>query len=476
LSTSVASAEKMLACAAGSCFNGRCVNGSCICDNGWTGNVDILTQDLSHANGPVLKCTSHILTLKLMYGFVLGLNLFSIVLGTAGLIQQWHKYTSLAREGRLQHSYQHVPLVLLVFFCTVAAPATFLVSAVKLSSENLNETAGITPWATSSRIASICASPASAYLNFFSAYAFIQKRFSTGGEGRTYQLLKALNLVQMLAHAAYAACGTSCLLVSLMTSPYSQRHVHEKSFVAFFGERTCGYVIMSGSSALLAWQARSYMDDVIATRRQVRNTPNLHLLAEEVADLQRTRDKVVANFISVSILTGLHGLVNPLLLVVPNFRLYTSYVFAATDILYMLAALPVIRSYTKLDCLTTRDQQPELEAEDVSPVQVSSREAGVALECRASSPERAQHIGASQGTSSCTCSLRTRRAAGSAWSISLSISAQTVHDLGAHPAAGGNNASSQTMPATRSQEQMSTEDAPAHRRSSSPCGVAELTA
>eukprot|EP00965_Chrysotila_dentata_P127257 4208123-Pleurochrysis_carterae.AAC.1 len=80
----------MLACAAGSCFNGRCVNGSCICDNGWTGNVDVLTQDLAHANGPVLTCTSHILTLKLMYGFVLGLASFAIVLGTAGLIQQWH--------------------------------------------------------------------------------------------------------------------------------------------------------------------------------------------------------------------------------------------------------------------------------------------------------------------------------------------------------------------------------------------------
>eukprot|EP00965_Chrysotila_dentata_P042755 1419421-Pleurochrysis_carterae.AAC.1 len=146
----------MLACSAGNCVHGRCVNGSCICDNGWTGNVDILTQDLSHANGPVLKCTSHILTLKLMYGFVLGLNFFSIVLGTAGLIQQWHKYKSLVRDRRLQHWYEHTPLVLLVCVCTVGAPATVLVSVVKLSSENLHETAGITPWATWSRIASIC--------------------------------------------------------------------------------------------------------------------------------------------------------------------------------------------------------------------------------------------------------------------------------------------------------------------------------
>jgi len=438
--------------------------------------VDILTQDLSHANGPVLKCTSHILTLKLMYGFVLGLNLFSIVLGTAGLIQQWHKYKSLVRDRRLQHWYEHTPLVLLVCVCTVGAPATVLVSVVKLSSENLHETAGITPWATWSRIASICASSALTYLNFYSAYALIQKRFSTGGEGRTYLLMRALNLVQMFAYATFAASGTSCLLVSSMTSPYSQRHVHERSFAAFFGQRTCAYIIMSGSSALLTWQARSYMDDVIETRRHSRSTPNLHRLAAEVADLQRTRKQVVANFISVAITTGLYGLINPLLLVVPNFRFYTSYVVATMDILYTLAAFPVIRSYTRLGCLISRNQQPAPEVEEPPPVQVSPREAGVALESRASSPERAQQIGESQGTPWCTGSLRTSGAAGSAWSISLSVLEQNGHDDGAHPAAGGNNASSLTLQATMSQGEMRTEDAPAARPSSSLYSSAELTA
>mmetsp|Transcript_25768 Transcript_25768/g.56484 ORF Transcript_25768/g.56484 Transcript_25768/m.56484 type:complete len:467 (+) Transcript_25768:95-1495(+) len=466
----------MLACAPDSCVHGRCVNGSCICDSGWSGNVDLLTQDLSPANGPVLKCTSHILTLKIMYGFAAGLSFFVIVFSFVGLIQQWGKYKSMLEDRQLQHWYQHTPLAFLLLCFTLGAPSVLLVAIIKLSSDHLNETVGVTHMASWSRILTIWLRSGIGYLNCHTAYALIQKRFSTGGEGRTYLLMRALNLVQMFAYATFAASGTSCLLVSSMTSPYSQRHVHERSFAAFFGQRTCAYIIMSGSSALLAWQARGYMDDIVETRRHSRSTPNLHRLAAEVADLQRTRKQVVANFISVAITTGLYGLINPLLLVVPNFRFYTSYVVATMDILYTLAAFPVIRSYTRLDCLFSRDQQPAPEVEEPPPVQVSPREAGVALESRASSPERAQQIGESQGTPWCTGSLRTSGAAGSAWSISLSVLEQNGHDDGAHPAAGGNNASSLTLQATMSQGEMRTEDAPAARPSSSLYSSAELTA
>eukprot|EP00965_Chrysotila_dentata_P218949 6190856-Pleurochrysis_carterae.AAC.2 len=45
----------MLACTAGSCVYSCCINGSCICDPGWSGNVGIMTQELSASNGTVLN-------------------------------------------------------------------------------------------------------------------------------------------------------------------------------------------------------------------------------------------------------------------------------------------------------------------------------------------------------------------------------------------------------------------------------------
>mmetsp|Transcript_26349 Transcript_26349/g.55285 ORF Transcript_26349/g.55285 Transcript_26349/m.55285 type:complete len:458 (+) Transcript_26349:25-1398(+) len=457
----------MLACAPDSCVHGRCVNGSCICDSGWSGNVDLLTQDLSPANGPVLKCTSHILTLKIMYGFAAGLSFFVIVFSFVGLIQQWGKYKSMLEDRQLQHWYQHTPLAFLLLCFTLGAPSVLLVAIIKLSSDHLNETVGVTHMASWSRILTIWLRSGIGYLNCHTAYALIQKRFSSGGDVRKHRVMRALQLVHQLGAIAAVLCSVYPA-VSVMTSSYAQRGVRELLFALFFGQRVCIYVVTSGAAAMIAFEARGYMDEVIETRKQAANVANVAHLIEEVTALQTTRRKILANFVSLSVVSGMLGIATAALLVIPDFKLYTSYFFAATDLLAILPTINSITSYTRLDCCFIRMQHPEPEPEGLSREQMHSLADDIGIDLSL----RAQQNREQEGTPLSITLSRNRDGT----DISGSSGVQRGQNNETQPVAGEDNSSSVAVPNEQTQEQQLSDDSLPLRPRVRLYTIAELTA
>ena len=84
------------------------VHGTCLCSGGWSGLTDYVPLDLSDWGGPVQLCGVHILTVKILWSFVLVPTTIMLLLWRPGVREQWKVYLGNRRARRW---WQHLPLI-----------------------------------------------------------------------------------------------------------------------------------------------------------------------------------------------------------------------------------------------------------------------------------------------------------------------------------------------------------------------------
>eukprot|EP00965_Chrysotila_dentata_P136980 4530823-Pleurochrysis_carterae.AAC.2 len=207
-----------LRCSPGSCMHGRCVNGSCICQSGWNGNVDILTQDLTDWGGPVLSCTTHVRTMKALWSLTCTLCVAVFGYSCVGLVQQWHNF----QTSPLVFWFQHPPLVFLAMTCLIFLPSSLCLSAVKLSTPDMSEIIGVTPWATIAFDVNIVSLGLVGYAHFYNVMLLPLKSFVLQDDVSFHRLIHGANIANIAGNISLWIC-TVYPSISVGLSPIDSR-------------------------------------------------------------------------------------------------------------------------------------------------------------------------------------------------------------------------------------------------------------
>ena len=82
--------------------------GTCLCNDGWSGLTDYVPLDLSDWGGPVQLCGVHVLTVKILWSFVLIPTTMILLLWRPGVREQWKVFKGNRRARRW---WEHFPLI-----------------------------------------------------------------------------------------------------------------------------------------------------------------------------------------------------------------------------------------------------------------------------------------------------------------------------------------------------------------------------
>uniref|UniRef100_A0A7S4BXD2 EGF-like domain-containing protein n=1 Tax=Chrysotila carterae TaxID=13221 RepID=A0A7S4BXD2_CHRCT len=230
----------------GSCVNGRCINGTCVCNPGWSGNQDIWTQDLSRWGGPNLNCPTPVYVLQAAWAVYLAFAALLWLLMPLSIFQQWRKFQDQRSAGK------------------VICPSVYgiwMLRALKTFAYSGFDDAASAP----------------------ALKAFIH----------------SLTWVFIGVAAAIVLVGVYPF-VTVSKSPFEHQEVHKLCAQLYLLQLAVAHIILSLCTALMGGRVTVAMNGIISNRLDLASRTNQHDILSSVANLRRTRLKIVLVFASCS--------------------------------------------------------------------------------------------------------------------------------------------------------------------------------
>mmetsp|Transcript_7352 Transcript_7352/g.16080 ORF Transcript_7352/g.16080 Transcript_7352/m.16080 type:complete len:443 (-) Transcript_7352:7-1335(-) len=285
----------------GSCVNGRCINGTCVCNPGWSGNQDIWTQDLSRWGGPNLNCPTPVYVLQAAWAVYLAFAALLWLLMPLSIFQQWRKFQDQRSAGKVSNWCGHFPLVFVLFIFCLVLPFVMACSIVKLASEDLSEVVGATTAATVVflTVQVICPSVYGIWM-LRALKTFAYSGFDDAASAPALKaFIHSLTWVFIGVAAAIVLVGVYPF-VTVSKSPFEHQEVHKLCAQLYLLQLAVAHIILSLCTALMGGRVTVAMNGIISNRLDLASRTNQHDILSSVANLRRTRLKIVLVFASCS--------------------------------------------------------------------------------------------------------------------------------------------------------------------------------
>eukprot|EP00965_Chrysotila_dentata_P215597 6188867-Pleurochrysis_carterae.AAC.1 len=332
----------------GTCSNGGCIDGTCTCPAGWTGNADLLTGDLTAWGGDLLHCSTHLLTLRVMWTAILLHCVVALIVTPCTLHQQWQKFRAARTQGARKHWFQHRPLLIVAGHAAIAL-VICSTAIVKVTPPSFRRVIGIDPYLS-------IAFMLFATLGIPISAVFFLDMLTTFSKGIRSEMNpspwweKAIGIARILfiVAACFAASTGVSIIADLSASPVSGRRVHVVCLQLVCFQKASAFLLLFVASIVFTVEIVRSINHTLRERAVLARWTRSPELRQSLKSLRRTGAKVIMLQSTVIVFTAVNFGITISIATVAKYQQYIAYCIAYDVLGYMQIVLLVIHTYTSI--------------------------------------------------------------------------------------------------------------------------------